>query len=330
MPKDKIPTLGAVAAANADEKTKAKRLGLLASIASALGLGSDAVPTAGKMRKVTETHKHVKLEEEEGGTDSGEEEEEEEAMDSESDMDSDADSESSKSDAEEEEEEEEGEAKGGEYEEEEEEASVKGLGSALRAAYRSPEVKAAFLAAVPKHLRAAASLRTPDRLVREVRKSTGAKTIDGAMTALSRQRATAAKGDAKVIKALAKVEQKVSAVESGQRAQRVEAIVQKAKEEGKATTKDLRSKLRAYGVNHGTKALKAFVATLPKIRTVEDGEKIARTDAQGNALGAPSLEAQMREMAAADLSGDERRKYDEIRATVAAARNGANGAMRGF
>lgn len=322
------PTLGAVAAAANDEKKQAKAKGMLATALAMLGIGGTAQPTAGKMRKVTETHKHVKLEEEEGGSDADssaeeeEEEEEREAEESSTDMTgSDADSTGTEKSEEEEGEEEEA----GAAEEEEEEASVKGLGRAVRAAYRSPEVKAAFLAAIPKGLRAAAALRTPDRLFREVRKSTGAKTIDGAMTALSRQRTKAAAGDARVIKATATLAAKVTKIEAGQRAQRVEAIVKQAKAEGRAGSHDLREQLRAYGQANGSKALRALVATLPKARTTEDGERLPKTDSEGNAIGMPGNEDQeaMLARATAGMSEKERAEFLDIYKTKAKALNGA-------
>lgn len=307
--KKKIPPLGAVAAAKADEKTKAKAAGLFASLGALLGLGPAPAPTAGKMRKVTEKHTHMKLEEEEGGSDA-DSAAEEEAGTGETGSEAD-DSEGSKSSAAEEEEEEEEEEKGakGKPFEEEEEASAS-LARALRAAYKAPAVRAAFLAALPEKHRAAASLRTPDRLFREARRATGAKTVDGAMTALSRLRDKAAAGDATIIRKTATLAAKVTKIEAGQRSERVNAVVAEAKASGHASSKDLRAQLRAYGNANGTKALRALVATLPKVRTTGDGERHPLTDAEGATLGAPGVGEQEAMMARMTAGLDEKGKAD--------------------
>lgn len=327
MPKHQIPTLGAVATAKTDEKRQKKAAGLFASLAALLGFSADAVPAAGKMRKVTEKHTHTKLEEESGGSESEAEEEEgstggstgSESTGTDSSMSSTGGSTGTGSDAEEEE--------GGGKMEEEEEASAKGLGRALRAAYGSPAVRDAFLAALPEKHRAMGSLCAPYRLLREARKATGANGVHGTMTALSQHRANTATGAAKVIKATAGLAAKVTKIEASQRAERVEALVATAKAEGRATSKDLRAQLRAYGAANGTKALKALVATLPKV--AGGTERIPRTDATGNPQGVPGADQQAREMAIADLNPAERAEYEKIRATVAASR--ANGAPpRGY
>jgi hypothetical protein len=288
MPTKTTP-LQAVAAKDDDAKDKRKKLGLLASIASALGLGDSK--TVARMSKRTEVTKHTITEEDDG--DDAEEEaedddsEEEEAEDSATDMsNSEAEEEESDegSEAEEEEEEEEERA---EYDEEEEE---KAAARAIAKAYKSPAVRDAFLAAVPKKFRASAALRAPDRVVREMKRATNARTIDDAMTALSRSRKSAAKGDAKVIKATAQLAARVQKVESENRKQRVDAMVNDAKAAGKAPTKALRAQLREHGNAHGTKALASLISSLPVVaRTNASQPKI---DGHGNPLGAPNADAQ--------------------------------------
>jgi hypothetical protein len=286
MPK-KTPLQAAAAEAD-DAQTKKKARGVLASLAALLGVGGNEAQPSAKMSKRTETTKHTIVEEDDSDDAEEESEEEEEEMGSETDMTgSDADSEASSA-AEEEEEEEEASA---ESEEEEERAQARAIANA----YKAPAVKEAFLAAVPAKYRPSAALRAPDRLAREMKRATGAKTIDDAMTALSRSRKTAADGGAKVIKAQAELAARVTKVETESRKQRVDAMVDAAKAAGKAPTKALRAQLREHGNAHGTKALGALIASLPVV--ARTSAKLPKHDEQGNPLGGPTADAQAMERA---------------------------------
>ncbi len=318
MPPNKTPLQKAANAA-AEEAKQKKARGVLSSLAALLGLGgAEATVPAARMSKRTEVTKHTITEEDDG--DAAEEEEEaseaeEEEMDSATDMTgSEADSEVSSS-AEEEEE--------AAYSEEEEE---KAISKAVTKALASPEVKAAFLAAVPKKFREAAALRSPDRIAREMKRATGASTVDAALTALSRTRAKAATGDAKVIKATAELAARVTKVESESRAQRVEAMVTAAKAAGKAPTKALRAQLREHGNAHGTKALGALIASLPVVAPTS--AKIPKHDEHGNPVDAPSATVQQMEKAMFAHITNEKERAEaiaEYRANLAKRTNAAGG-----
>jgi hypothetical protein len=309
MPKK--TALQAAAAKDEEQKRAKKARGLLGALAALIGLGGDK--PAARTAKRTETTKHTVLEE--SDTDSGEEEEEEEESDMGSESSEpgtdDSDASSSSEEEEEEEEEEERAAKGKMSEEEEEEEEEKALARAVRAAYRSPELQAAFLAAVPEKYRLAASLRAPARLAREMKKATGAKSIDGAMTSLSRLRTKARTADAKTIAQTARLTAEVAKLKSDGRRQRIEALVSEAKASGRASNKDLRAKLREYGMAKGERALKALVETLPEARTAP---RLPKADMRGNTVGAPSTadQVRMREQAMAGLSAEDRAAFEQI------------------
>lgn len=303
--------LQAAAVAETSEKKQKKGMGMLASALALLGLA----PTAGKMRKVTETHKHVKLEEEEGGgsTDSSEEEEEEGGSESTGSTGTDGGSTGSTGDSESEEEEEEEEERGGGKEEEEEEgggseeeeeeASTKGSRSLARAvgkALNSPAVHKAYLAALPAKHREEGALFSPHRLGHAAKKATGSKTTFAAMHGLSTLKKSAGKADAKILVKLAAVEKVTAKINGDRRKERVVAIVKVAKENGRAgaTTHDGRESLREFGMKHGTAALTKHLAAMPKI---------ARTSALSprgdGTTGAPAASDQHATMRAAAVTG---------------------------
>ena len=310
MPKRK--TLGEVAA---DEKAKRKARGMIASALALLGIGGGK--PEGKMSKRTEVTKHTvteeddepekkdeeeEEEEEEEEDSSAAEEEEEEGTDSGAEEEEESDSASDK----EEEEEEEGSAKRGKYEEEEEES--KALASAVARAYKSDAVRSAFLAALPKGLRDVGALYVPSRLAGMVRKATGSKTTTGAMSALSTDAKATRKGEERVIRKLAAVETKVAKIGRDRRREKVNAIVDVAKANGRAPTKELRAQLRNYGMQHGAEKLTAFIASLPALPT---SERIPGADAKGNPIGAPTTTDQAAAMETAlfaDLPPEQREK----------------------
>lgn len=292
-------------AAAADEKKQKKGLGLLASALAILGL---APATAGKMRKVTETHKHVKLEEEDGGgsESTGSEEEESEEEEEEGDGSSassggsEASTDSSKSEEEEEEEEEEGsmppKKKGaGKSEEEEEKALARAVGAALN----SPTVHASFLAALPTRHRDAGAIFSPHRLASLSKKATGTRTTYGAMMGLADLKKGTRATDEAVLSRQAKIEKRVARVEGANRKARVDAIVDVAKSKGVAgaTTRDGRAMLREYGMTHGTTKLTAFLGAQP---TVVAKPKMPRGD---GSTGAPSPTDQMAAIRKAATAG---------------------------
>ena len=308
MPKRK--SLGEVAA---DQKKAKEARGLLASLAALIGVGGGK--PEGKMSKRTETTKHTVVEEddepekkdeeeEEEDTDSGAEEEEEEEESSSAAEEEEEESDSA-SDKEEEEEEEEGSAKRGKYEEEEE---SKALASAVARAYKSDAVRSAFLAALPKGMRDVGALYVPSRLAGMVRKATGSKTTTGAMSALSTDAKATRKGEERVIRKLAAVETKVAKIGRDRRREKVNAIVDVAKANGRAPTKELRAQLRNYGMQHGAEKLTAFIASLPALPT---SERIPGADAKGNPIGAPTTTDQAAAMETAlfaDLPPEQREK----------------------
>lgn len=315
--KSKIPTLGAVRAAEDDEANKAKGATLLAKALGLLGIGA-ATPSA-KMTKKTLTTKRVEMEE----SDDSEEEEEEEAMSTEKSSDgadsSDAES-SAKSSEEEEEEEasmaEEKKAKRAKYEEEEEEA---------RAVAKGWKAAIAAYAAATKGVDAY-GIKGPKGLLKAAEKATGAKGASATLSALHGLRTKAQGADAAVIQRLAKVEAKATKIETTSRRERVESMVQAAKASGQAPTKALRAQLREHGNSHGTKALASLIASLPKVaRTTEDGERIPHLSANGSPLGAPTAQQQVTEMAMADLDPEQRKVYEKTRAEIASKKN-LNGA----
>lgn len=303
----KIPTLGAVAEAQAEDEKKQKAKGLLTKALVMLGLtGGDAKPAAG-MKKHTITTKRVEMEESDTGAEEEEEEGSEEEMDSETDMpestsdSTDTGSVDSKAEEEEEEAEEEEEGKRAKYEEEEE---SKALARAVSKALNSPSVHQAFLAALPKRHRDAGALYSPHRLASAAKRATGAATTYAAMHALADLRQQS-KGKAEaVLKKQARLEKRVAKVEGARRADRVNAIVEVAKEKGVpgATTKQGREMLRAYGMEHGTKALSLFIQS--------QGEGLRRNakvpkEIPG-ASGAPTSADQERMMEAAMNGLDEK------------------------
>lgn len=306
----KTKTALQAASAGLDEKKRTKTArSVLASLGALLGLsGDNAQPHAGKMRKVTETHKHVKTEEEEGGSTGGSSEEEEESMSggSESESSESTGMSTGSSDGGSKSEEEEEESAKGKPEEEEEKAVAK----AVAAAYRSPAVQAAFLAALPKAHRDVGALYSPHRLASATRKATGAKTTAAAMSALSTFQKTSRGAEAAVIQKVAKVETKVRKLGAQARTQRVNAIVEVAKAGGKASSHELRAQLREYGAKNGTAALTALVATLPAVRT--DSPRRPKADESGAPIGVPaaSEQAKIVDVLFAGMAPEARAKAD--------------------
>ena len=317
-----------------DEQKKQKAAGLFATALAMLGIGGAGQPTAGKMKRVTETTKHVTTEEEKGGTGSEEEEESDaEEEGSTGSIGSDGDSTGSTHPSEEEEEEsgaeeEESEEKGtpmkgkraGKSEEEEEKSFARAVGAALN----SPSVHAAFVAALPKRHREAGAIFSPHRLAALAKKATNARTTYGAMMALSDAKELGQRADAKMLDKLAKLETRTAKVEGARKSERVAAIVDVAKSKGVAgaTTHDGRVALREFGMKHGTSALTRHLASMPVVARTSP-----RTPKEG--ASAPSGDAQMSAMLASLTTGitDEaeiRRVTDEFTAKMAAMRGGSN------
>ena len=146
-------------------------------------------------------------------------------------------------------------------------------------------------------------LYTPYRLARVVKEATDCKTIKEAFGAL------AAMGPR--LRAAEKTEARVAKLEGESRKSRVDAILAMAKADGRVVGKAHRDSLRADGMKHGAKWLKAHVAVLPKSHKVlAEGGFIPRADTAGNPIGAPGSDAQKMDAAAtAGMSPADAEKY---------------------
>ena len=292
----KRKTLGAVAA---DEKKARKARGMIASALALLGIGGPAAKYTKTTTKTTEEEEEdpksaappsSKEEEEEEAAEStqrssaAEEEEEEEAMDSASDR-------PPPKSEEEEEEESAATSKEEEEEEEEEGKTAKAFASADRAYRKAAKGVDAY------------GIRGPGALLKAAEKATGQKGIAAVLGALS--------AAPKRAKANAKIEADVSRLKASARRDRIDAIVDKAKSDGRAPSKALRASLRELGMQHGSAWLKGHVATLPQVRT---DARIPKHDEKGAPIGAPAAsdQAKMREQALAGLSAEERKAFEEI------------------
>lgn len=296
MPKKNPTKLQAVAASKDAEKTKKEAAGLLAKFGALLGISASA-PDA-KMKRVTETTKHVTTEEEEGAASSEEEEEEESGPPTASSAGSSVDS-SEKSSAESEEEEEEASAKSGAAEEEEEEEEAR-VAKAWTSANRAYKAKTKGLDAYAIH--------GPKKLLEAVLKATGQTTVAGALgalTALPKRH----KEDARVVA-------RVQTLEANSRKARVDAIVDRAKIEGRAgaTSKAGRASLRMLGMSQGTRYLKGHIETLPKVATSR--ARIPKVDATGSPVGAPTTFDQTSMIKGAALSVDDQKFADALLAQI--------------
>jgi len=327
MPKPRKPrtALQATAAAQDDAKKQGKARKLLSSLVALIGGKTDAAAPNAKMRKVTEKHTKVRLEEEEGY----EEEEESDAgsestEDGESTGGSEAEEEEEESDAGSAEEEEEEEEEASEEEEEEEEARASNRARPSASVLSSKQIKAAhraadaaFLAAIPEPLRGAAALRSPSRVARYAKKATGAKSLDDALGALSAMPVRSA--------ATAKLEAKVDRIEATTKRDRINVIIAEAKAEGRAgaTSREGRDSMRALGAQMGPRFLRGHVATLPI--AARTNARLPNSDAPGGS-GAPSNEdqARMREQAMSGLDAKGRALFLAIESE----KRKANGAAK--
>lgn len=308
MPK-KIPTLSAVAD---DEKKKGKIATALAALSSALGIGA-ATPDA-KMSKKTVTTKRTEMEE----SDDSEEEEASVPMSTEkssgaesskpaaSDAADSADAEADDSGAE----------------------SSKPADKTKATDDEDAKVARGWAAAEKAYAKVASGVdaygvRGPKGLLKMAEKATGTKGAASAISALHSLRTKAANADAAVIQRLASVEAKAIKIEASSRKDRVNAIVAKAKAEGRANSKDLRAELRTYGNERGTRALAKLVATLQKVRTLADGAREGKID--GASVPAADEQKMLATMFG-DLKGD---AYKEAVALYEDNKRKANGAAKG-
>lgn len=246
------------------------------------------------MKKVTETYHERKTRMEEGGD---EEEEESVPMSTEK---SSVDSSEASSEEEEEgaaassamssesEEEEGGDAS---EEEEEEEAIAKAWVAAEKAYAKAAKGADAYGVFGPKGVRKALGKATGE---------TGIRAALGALHALPRK----AKADAQVAR-------DVEALKAKNVKADVEAIVQTAKADGRASSPALRAELREMGAKMGARYLKGFVAKLPKAgRTAADGAVRERI----NNEGVPGVEAQgaMMDRFTAGMSAKDKLEFEAI------------------
>lgn len=192
-------------------------------------------------------------------------------------------------------------------EEEEEEAIAKGLKAAHAAYLKATKGTDAY------------GVFGPKGIVKALTKATGEKSVKaalGALAALPRK----AKADAKVVADVAELKRNATR-------EKIEAIVAEAKADGRASSKALRSELRAMGAKMGAAYLKGFVAKLPKGgRTNHDGARIPADDGEGNALGGPDDTAQARMMEAAMQGMNAKERADFKALHKERMRKSANGA----
>ncbi len=315
MPKTKTPTLGAVAAAQDDEKKKAKGASLLTKALALLGLSAaDA-----KMTKKTLVTKRTETEE----SDDSAEEEESLPMSTEKSSGATSGEESSSAEEEEEgaaasaeEEEEEKVAKGKRAESEEEEEEARAVAKGWKAAITAYAKATKGIDAYGIH--------GPKGLLRAAEKATGAKGAHATLTALHGLRGKAADAQAAVIQRLAVVEAKATKIEASSRKDRVEAMIAAAKTEGRAPSKALRAELRTYGNEQGTKKLASLIATLKPVPTSARAPKL---NADGTVPGLPSTDEQaMLQTMFGDLSPDKR--AEAVAMYEAAKRKNLNGASK--
>lgn len=284
MPKKTIPSLGAVAAAQADEKAKSGLAGALALIAKALGVGDDTAKPDARMSKRTETTEHVVMEEDDSD-DMEEESEEEEDHCEEEEADSEPPESTGSTGSE-------GKSTGSTHpaEEEEEKAIAKAYDAADKAFAKVVNNDPALL------------LRRPSALAREARKATAQTSVSGAMGALSGFRSAA--------KAQERLAAKVENVAREQRETKINGYLAAALKDGKITRAEVQS-LKAKGMDD-PQWLKGHLAILPKkVRTKDDGPIVPRegTDGAAAAGGLGSEQMKIVETLTATMSPEAKAKF---------------------
>lgn len=247
----------------------------MAALESALRAKIEASEALSKVEAKTTTTRHVKHEEKtvEREEDEPEETEDEEAQDAPASEDSVTDMPDDEDD-------------------EEEAALAKGFAAADRA-FRA-EVKGS----------PGLGMYSPERLRRLCAQVTGAHGVRGVFGGID--------GVGQRMESMAKTEARLERLESESRAVKVDRLLERAKAAGKLIGKAHVDDMRAQGMQHGADWLEARVNAMPKVaRTTADGERAARTDGEGHAVGAPTNSDQEKILSAAmaGLPPEEREKF---------------------
>lgn len=297
----------AAAAFEANPTDSKARKAFEASVAAKASakIAVEAAQPDAKMHTVTKTSKHVTKEESDSEEESVPSTEKSSAESSEeSSGSSSADSSATSTDVHSEEEEEEsadakmagkGKAKGktkGKAEEEEEESTAKAWAAAHKAYKASSEGIDAY------------AIHGPKKFLAAVLKATGQTTVAGALGALAAL--------PKRAKADAKIAADVDKLKAAAAGEKVNAIVDAAKIEGKAPSKAMRASLREMGAKMGPAYLKGHVATLPAvIRTTKVGAFVPREGTDGAALGVGGDdEAKMLAQLTAGMAPDKAKAFE--------------------
>lgn len=159
----------------------------------------------------------------------------------------------------------------------------------------------------------AAGLYTPSRLLRAVKKATGAKTLKGAFGALASMGERIAKVE--------KTEKRIAALEAENTASKVEKLITRAKKDGKIVGKAHEDDMRAQGVAQGPAWLEGRIANMPRVaQTTETGGFVA---AEGNTNGtAGALSKDQEKMVAAFTAGMSAEQKTAFLASMANINNG--------
>jgi len=148
-------------------------------------------------------------------------------------------------------------------------------------------------------------IKGPKALLKLAAKATGApeeiNAVLGGLSAIPKR-----------TKVEAKVAEDVEKIKAAQRKEKVHALVEKAKLEGRAPSKAQRADLRALGMQNGVSYLKSHIANLPRVQTLEGGGFVPRMDNDGNPVGGATTAEQKRMMAhaTAGMSAEKRAAFE--------------------
>lgn len=146
----------------------------------------------------------------------------------------------------------------------------------------------------------------PERLRRLTSEITGASGVRGIFGGLE--------GLGARLKKVAATEGRIEKLEKESRSTKVERLIEKAQKEGRCVGKVQTDFARSQGMTHGAEWLESYFAAQPKdVRTLEDGALKERSDAAGNAIGAPTTSEQeaIMEQMMAGLPADQRAAFKD-------------------